>query len=142
MITMDCMTVRFPEQRKFVSWEEAREMAKYSISFGSHSCSHRILTRLLPSELWEEISRSRDIIAANGLHDSRVFCYPNGDYSDNVIACLKRAGYRGAVTTEFGVEGQECADPFVLNRVGVHNDICSTIPLLTFHMAGLNSLGD
>ena len=141
MTIMDRMAVTFPERRNFMSWAQAREMAKCSISFGSHSCGHKILTRLPPSELWEEICRSRDTIAANGLNDIRVFCYPNGDYSDQVIGCLQHAGYRAAVTTKFGIEGAMCRDPFVLKRVGVHNDICSTIPMFTFHLAGLNNRG-
>src|SRR6267143_1321355 len=50
--------VVLPGDRQVINWGEAQEMSAAGISFGSHSATHRIMTRLNATELAQEISGS------------------------------------------------------------------------------------
>lgn len=124
-------------QRVFVDWDEVREMSRHGISFGSHSASHRILSRLDPSEVRQDVEASTAGLRRPGVARVEAFCYPNGGYNATVIEVVRRVGYRAAVTTDFGVEGLTPEDPFRLRRIGVHNDISASRALFAVRVAGL-----
>ena len=126
-----------PDTRLLLTWEEVREMSSHGIWFGSHSRSHRILTQIPLDEAEEEIHHSRDDLLSRSIRFSPVFCYPNGDYNDSVQQIVRKCGYHAAVGTRFGFENETPRDLFGLTRIGVHNDITSTIPLFAFHLSGM-----
>lgn len=134
------MGLRFPEQRIVLNWEEIEEMSQNGVSFGSHSCTHRILTKLPAQEVQREIMDSLYTLREKKVNDIPVFCYPNGNYTQEIMKWVKAAGYRAAVSTDFGFEGRFPEDLFSLRRIGIHHDICATIPLFTLHISGLNNL--
>lgn len=127
-----------PEERNLLSWEEVLEMSRDNVSFGSHSWSHAILTRLAPQELGKEIHDSMRHLQDRGVNWVPVFCYPNGEWDDEVVECVKAAGYQGAVVTEFGWEGTVPQNLFRLRRVGIHHDIGRTLPLFLLHISGFS----
>ena len=130
--------IALPRERILVSWDEVGEMSRAGITFGSHSRTHRILTRLRAAEREDEISGSLSILRACDANHVPVFCYPNGDHDDETRRSVEAAGYIGAVTTDAGwVEGIP-RDRFALPRIGLHDDISSTLPLFTFRVAGLD----
>src|SRR5207249_4872891 len=114
--------------------------SRFRISFGSHSSTHRILTNLTGKEIQDETEGSRRTLLERQVNDIPVFCYPNGNYSGEVARYVKDAGYQAAATTSFGLEGEFPGDLFGLKRVGVHNDVCATIPSFSFRISGLNHL--
>lgn len=87
------------------SWAQVREMDESGVFLvESHSRTHPRLTDITPQQLIDEVHGSRDDIFDNvngkvSLH----FCYPFGNYNQNVIDELIRAGYRTAITTETGL---------------------------------------
>jgi hypothetical protein len=66
-----------------------------------------------------------------------VFCYPNGYFNDEVVAIVKKSGYETAVTTKYGFENATGPGSFNMKRIGIHNDISSTVSLFSFHLSGL-----
>ena len=46
-----------PTQRVLLNWDEVREMAGKGVTFGSHSCSHRIMTQIPLSEVDRKSTR-------------------------------------------------------------------------------------
>jgi peptidoglycan/xylan/chitin deacetylase (PgdA/CDA1 family) len=124
-----------PRMRQFMNWDEVREMSAQGISFGSHTCSHAMLTGLDGSALERELRGSLDVLRAQNINDIPVLSYPNGDHDDLVVAAARAAGYRAAVTTLPGCEQRRPGDLFRLRRIGVHEDVSRLISLLTFHVA-------
>jgi peptidoglycan/xylan/chitin deacetylase (PgdA/CDA1 family) len=127
--------------RTFLSWEEVLEMAGSGVvSFGSHSASHRILTTLSGGEVLEELISSKErLLAADVVNDAFIpFCYPNGDYNENIAKMVRDAGYSLAVTTRSGWNGRE-SDMFALNRIGLHEDMTSTAAMLGCRIARIFS---
>ncbi len=129
-----------PVERQVINWDEARSMSAAGVSFGSHSVSHKILTKLTPGEIVQEVEDSWTVLAQQRVNSVPVFCYPNGDWSIDISSAVKAAGYKAATTTEFGYEAQTPMNRFGLKRVNVHDHITCTDSLFAFHLAGYNNM--
>jgi peptidoglycan/xylan/chitin deacetylase (PgdA/CDA1 family) len=113
-------------ERELLSWREVQEMAASGlVRFGSHTCTHTRLGSGVDSSLAEqEINESaRDIEANLGLPVTG-FCYPNGDYTPEVIEMV-RGRYSCAVTTRFGWN-TAASNRLLLRRVAMHDDVSNT----------------
>ncbi|MDX1389136.1 MAG: polysaccharide deacetylase family protein, partial [Acidobacteriota bacterium] len=65
-----------------LDWDEVREMAAQGISFGSHTATHPILSRLTRDEARAEIVESKRTIEEQLGIPVRSFAYPNGKRRD------------------------------------------------------------
>jgi peptidoglycan/xylan/chitin deacetylase (PgdA/CDA1 family) len=101
-----------------LGWDEVLAMSTSGISFGSHTISHPILSKLPCRRLREEIEESKRIIENKIRRPITGFAYPVGrkqDFNDQVKAMVKEAGYQCGLTTIFGVN-EAGQDPFELRR--------------------------
>ncbi len=130
----------FPEERLFLNWTEIAEMSRHNIAFGSHSCSHKILTMLSPDEIQQELVESMRVLQTRNIHFLPVLSYPNGNTNPQVERLTRIAGYKAAFSMRFGVEKPLPANLFAIRRIGVHQDISKTMPLFTFYLLGLQRL--
>ena len=86
---------------------DLRALHSAGFGIGSHTVSHPILTSCSPEAAMREIGEAREHL--EGLIGGRVdgFAYPNGisgqDFNASHISMVQRAGYRYAVTTDWGV---------------------------------------
>ncbi|MEK7208979.1 MAG: polysaccharide deacetylase family protein [Patescibacteria group bacterium] len=110
-----------------LTWEEIKIMAGAGMSFGAHTLTHPILSRLTESEQAREILESKKLIESK-LGRCPHFAYPNGqpgDWNEATLKILREAGWRTAWTTipHRLRPGQE--QPFLLPRVTIaayHDD--------------------
>jgi peptidoglycan/xylan/chitin deacetylase (PgdA/CDA1 family) len=84
----------------------------------AHTITHADLTTLDGKLLGREVAGSREAIRRLFKVPVNFFCYPAGRYDDAVIAAVRRAGYLGATTTEYGLA--RSSEPFTLDRVRVN----------------------
>jgi peptidoglycan/xylan/chitin deacetylase (PgdA/CDA1 family) len=84
----------------------------------AHTITHPDLTTVDDARLWREVSGSR--VALRRLLHVPVdfFCYPSGRYNAHVIDAVRRAGYHGATTTNYGLARP--AKPYELSRVRIN----------------------
>ena len=129
-----------PGERVLLNWEEIKEMSKDGISFGSHSSTHKMLTKLSPGELKKEVEDSFSALQKRGVNHVPVFCYPNGNHDREITKLVNSSGYLAAVSTRPGFENVLPMEIFSLKRIGVHNDISPTVPLFAWHISGLNHI--
>jgi peptidoglycan/xylan/chitin deacetylase (PgdA/CDA1 family) len=108
----------FPERRFFMDWDQVREIATAGIGIGSHGCSHRILTRLKPEEVEEELVRSKAEIEAHIGQEVQHLAYPDGAWNRALMALVAKAEYR---TECLGVSGPDGVGykPLALCRLGI-----------------------
>lgn len=88
-----------------MSWEQLRTCEKTGMSFGPHTVTHPVLSRVTHEAADYEITESWARLRAEARSPVPVFCYPNGgweDFGDREIAVLRRLGFRGAVVGEPG----------------------------------------
>ena len=77
-----------------MTWDDIRSCIQNGFSIGSHSYSHRNLSKVDESELLEiEISYSRDRIRDETGIAPSVFTFPSGLYNDNSLKMVEKSGY-------------------------------------------------
>lgn len=102
-----------------LSWEQINKMSQYAITYGAHTCTHAILSKLPYNEAYFEINRSRELIEKNTKVDVSSFCYPNGkkdDFNDEIMQIVKSCGFICAMTTIHGLN-TAATDRFSLRRM-------------------------
>ena len=77
---------------------DIQEMHRSGFEFGSHTLSHPHLRDLKSSEKWEEISGSKKYLEDLLGLGINFFCYPYGEYDEEAVRFVERAGYEGACT--------------------------------------------
>jgi peptidoglycan/xylan/chitin deacetylase (PgdA/CDA1 family) len=94
-----------------------RKLIRAGWEIDAHTLTHPDLTTVDDARLWREVHGSRVVLRR--LFDVPVdfFCYPSGRYDARVIADVKRAGFLGATTTEYGVARP--SNLYTLDRIRV-----------------------
>jgi peptidoglycan/xylan/chitin deacetylase (PgdA/CDA1 family) len=109
-------------QRRFMNWEEAREMRKGGMVIGSHTHSHTVLSQLAPDRQFEELSRSRAILKEQLSVEADVLAYPVGarsSFTDQTQKLAREAGYRAAFSFYGGVNLQGKTSPYDVKRTSI-----------------------
>jgi len=120
-------------KRSLINWSEAMEMGKNNIAFGSHGLRHYILTNVDQITKAIEICESLKILRQQRVSMSPFFSYPNGNFDDEAVHLVARAGYLGGVTTKIGYNNKD-ANPYLLNRIPIHEYVGHTTSLLWFRI--------
>lgn len=81
-----------------LSWDDVLEMGKNGISFGAHTVTHPILTRLPIEEAREEVAVSKKDIEERLGQACTSFAYPYGDFNAEIMALIKECGFICALT--------------------------------------------
>jgi len=108
-----------------MTWDDATRMDRGLIEFGSHTCTHAVLSRCNPEELVYELHESRRMISARLGRAVDTFAYPHGepsDYDQRTIAAAKAAGYACAAVSYGGAPGRQ-HDLFQLKRLSAATDL-------------------
>ena len=91
------------------------------ISFGAHTHTHPLLSRLSPTLQAKEIGQSLQKVEALTGKPCGAFAYPNGeksDYTEDTVRLLQQFKVNVAVTTESGCFSMH-DPPLEANRVGI-----------------------
>ena len=105
---------------KMLGWDQVRFMKDRGIDFGGHTVTHPFLSRMSGDRVAWEASECKRRIEDEMQSPARHFAYPNGrdeDFGQWNKDLIRRAGYRAAVTTIWGVNNQS-TDPMELRRGG------------------------
>jgi peptidoglycan/xylan/chitin deacetylase (PgdA/CDA1 family) len=133
-----------PRDFASITWEQIREMSAAGLEIGSHTATHPILPNINVKHMRRELRDSRERIASEIGRPVDLFCYPNGNYNDDVVREVERAGYRCAVTVEDGLN-DESSHPLRLKRIHAEYDlphfIQSTSGFAAFKFTLLRTLG-
>jgi peptidoglycan/xylan/chitin deacetylase (PgdA/CDA1 family) len=111
-------------ERRFLSWDEAREMNRSGMAIGSHTQSHAVLSQLTPQRQFEELSGSRAILKQELGVEVDVLAYPVGhrdSFSDETKRIAQEAGYRGAFSHYGGTNLLGNTSAFDIKRTKVVN---------------------
>lgn len=105
----------------FMSWDQVKQLAAAGFSIGSHTVSHRSLGEISPEEVRTELEASRRRLTEELGTPIRGLSYPYGtrrDFSTDVMAAAREAGYSWAVTAIHSVNQPE-TDRFALKRTSM-----------------------
>ncbi len=116
--------------RPLLSWQQIMELKANGLQFGSHTCTHPLLTAIPQSQVEEEIDSSRVELESRLDVDVNLFAYPYGEYSDAIATTVRHAGYAAACTIDTGLNTLTTS-PWSLRRT----EIQGTDSLLRFVLA-------
>ena len=105
------------QQVEMLDWDQIRLMTDSGlVRPGSHTVEHLRLSEQVGEErAIDELSRSRNTIKAMTDLDPKLFCYPNGEHSQSIVALIRQY-YSAACTTNMGWARPD-DDPFLLPRI-------------------------
>jgi peptidoglycan/xylan/chitin deacetylase (PgdA/CDA1 family) len=103
-----------------------KEMAQAGMEIQGHGRDHVDLRGRSYDYLVYQLLGIQEAISYHIGRPARFFCYPSGQYDDDVIAVLKSAGFWGAVTTEWG-QTHTRDDLFTIPRIRIRGR--TTLPL-------------
>jgi peptidoglycan/xylan/chitin deacetylase (PgdA/CDA1 family) len=116
-----------PLSHRRAPWPVIVHAASEGFDIGVHSATHRNLTRLRDDELEREVVASREALFMCTGVSATTFAYPYGLVDARVRDAVRTAGYRAAVTLEYGLNTPS-TDPWMLRRV----NIPASIPRLAY----------
>jgi peptidoglycan/xylan/chitin deacetylase (PgdA/CDA1 family) len=102
---------------KHLSWAQLCELAAAGFEIGSHTLSHRDLTRLEPDALRRELRESRTVLEDRLGTAVTAISYPFGRFSQRVIDEALNAGY----TRGFASFPRDSADPMATGRMTIYS---------------------
>ena len=106
------------------------------LRFGSHTRTHTRLNEKISSDmLMEEVIVSKNDLETNTDQKVRLFCYPNGEFTNAAIDVV-RQNYEGAVSTLGGWNTSQ-SDHYLMQRIGLHDDISSDRTAFLSRIGGL-----
>lgn len=88
------------------------ELSSDGHEIGSHTVSHPRLNKISKEQVVEELTNSRNVLRELGI-EVKTFVYPYGQYNEQVIEEVKKAGYTCARSTLFGYNDQN-SNPYIL----------------------------
>jgi peptidoglycan/xylan/chitin deacetylase (PgdA/CDA1 family) len=109
-------------QRCFLNWDEAREMQRAGMAFGSHTHTHEILSKLSPDRQMQEIRQSREILESQLDQRINTLAFPvgnRGTFSHETARLLESAGYGAAFSFYGGLNLPGNIQPFDIRRHGI-----------------------
>jgi peptidoglycan/xylan/chitin deacetylase (PgdA/CDA1 family) len=121
---------------RFMDWHDVEHMKRAGIHFGSHTVSHRMLTRLGESEVTQELTVAKKTIEDQLGSPVDTFAYPNGDHDASTVRVARDVGYQLAFTTQRGTVAPG-DDTYRLRRINIHEKATRHTPLLFATMLGI-----
>jgi peptidoglycan/xylan/chitin deacetylase (PgdA/CDA1 family) len=118
------------EKYKMLSIKDIELMDTDLITYGFHTKSHYMLTKLPKHLLRQELLPKIVDDHENKIKFNNFFCYPDGNHNEKVINILKDLGYIGATCLEPGVNSV-IEDQYRLKRINIHQGNSSSIPLFS-----------
>lgn len=103
---------------KSLSWKHVEEMHSWGVTFGSHTHFHSMLSNMEESIVHQELLDSKNHIEARLNNPCKLFCFPDGNYNEQVVQIVQDCGYRYAVTQDPGFNKSALSD-YTLKRIEI-----------------------
>jgi peptidoglycan/xylan/chitin deacetylase (PgdA/CDA1 family) len=117
--TIFLITGYMGREEGYLNWDQVRLMEKNGIDLGGHTRNNVYLPSVADEKtLLDEIAGSKADIEAQTGKVVKYFCYPTGGFNERVKEAVKKAGYKGACTTNRGYDRTN-RDVYELNRIKV-----------------------
>lgn len=124
------LPVTVPLRDRAMTWDQVRQCARNGVTFGPHTVTHPILSRVDARTADDEISQSWRAVTAATEACVPVFCYPNGtaaDFSAREQRIVESAGMKAALSTIPGsvvstASGMKVIDRFSMPRFSYVDD--------------------
>jgi len=111
---------KYINQSDYLSIDNIQEIAKSGMEIGSHSVNHPNLTIVNQEKRNFELTKSKSELENIVGKTVSSFCYPSGNYNDEVAEDVRKSGYLIATTTKIGTSSTS-ADKITLPRQRINS---------------------
>jgi len=111
-------------ESRMMNWQQVREMNDSIISFGSHTVSHPILSKLNKTQLKYELVESKSVLEKELGSVVGSISYPDGNeeaFSESIIEQVKKADYKVAFSYIAGTNKFPLKDLYAIKRLHVEH---------------------
>jgi peptidoglycan/xylan/chitin deacetylase (PgdA/CDA1 family) len=111
-----------PSRDRAMTWDQVRQCARKGATFGPHTVTHPILSRVDARRADAEISQSWRAVTSATEASVPVFCYPNGtaaDFSSREERSVESAGMKAALSAIPGSVISTASGMKVTNRFSI-----------------------
>ena len=115
-----------PPDCRPMNWQQLREMHAAGMEIGSHGVDHRMMSKLSPTALDDELRLSKATLGRELGSEATLLSYPVGGdraLDDRVIAAAKALGYRAACSYICGTNRIDDRNRYALRRLPVEHDM-------------------
>lgn len=109
-----------------MTWAQLREMQGAGMEIGSHGVNHKMLAKLPPAQMAEEVFGSKRTLERELDMAVKVLSYPVGGpdaFDANVVETARAAGYRLACSYVPGTSPLHASSRYSLRRLPVERDM-------------------
>ncbi|WP_073615462.1 polysaccharide deacetylase family protein [Desulfopila aestuarii] len=99
-----------------LNWDEIKIASKKGIYFGSHTVDHLLLGKVNSQVVLNQLSISKQHIENNTGQSCQILCYPDGDYTPEVIKLAQNCGYKAGLSIRGGINHPGQKNIFLLSR--------------------------
>jgi len=138
-----------PQDREFKHKDLLSPQGIVSISkdfeIGGHTITHPHLTKITLSQADDEIAQSKAYLEDLLQKEVTAFCYPYGDYNDEVEGLVKKHGYKLARTTKryaFDLAQDVFALPTTFHTYAHYSDLHKIISFANFSLTTVKKYWD
>ena len=103
----------------FMNWEQIKEFSNCNNEIGSHTITHPFLSNISKEEIKKEVNKSKFCLEKKLRLKIKSFCYPSGNFDNDVKEMVKKSGYQCACSIKLGFINQK-SDVYELKRVGIN----------------------
>ena len=100
--------------KRYLTWEQIEFLQNNNLTFGSHTYSHALLTKLSCHEIQRELVNSKTYLEAGLGQEIRWLAYPHGASNDEIQKMARDVGYQAAFggsrgrSNQFNIRRQFC----------------------------------
>ncbi|WP_067933359.1 polysaccharide deacetylase family protein [Alicyclobacillus kakegawensis] len=108
----------------YLSAKDLLEMERSGVfEIESHTVDHPYLAKCSTSRIKYELTESKKILTKLLGRPVDFFAYPYGSYDARVIRAVQQAGYKMAVTSNWGYASTNFQGRYTLRRIGIHEGL-------------------
>ena len=126
VLEVDGVCQKHQGPRMMLKWSEVKNMAQNRITFGAHSHTHPILSRMPFQKAKEDIFYSKKIIEENLGIKVRHFAFPNGrdqDFSEELRDYCREIGFKSVASVNYGLNDSKIDSAMRLKRIGATSPV-------------------
>jgi len=125
-LTTDYISTEYKKERyknapwsmDYLNYGEIKEMKASGIRFGAHTATHPHLREIDLDEAKKEILKSYESVREISGNDNIPFCYPYGEFNEEIKQIVKKCGFSCAFSVAPGINYRN-QDLFEIKRIDV-----------------------
>ena len=106
----------------YMNWQQIEELKNAGMEIGCHSQTHPNLTSLSETQIKNEIEGCKKDLEEKLGVAIVAFCYPVGEYNQQIVEVVKQAGFTTATTTNSGIANQD-SNLYELPRIRINPEM-------------------